>query len=611
MVGSINFAEYFGDNPEFNFNISKFTFPAFNRDGLLIDVRLNIDDSFNHRMINDSQNNQFICTYTRTTEKQIKTEFILKLVNSYTDEEIAKFQETFNIVLDKSKTNQYIVHYLFNDKLRLILFNEYTVYFLENIVLTIKNNSESSISQQKFNIKNDDLNIQGSFKINKKVPSEIKKSSKSSLESSKSLLESSKSSLELIIDTINGEKLITDVDNKNSLILDKIKINIETFNDYESLFISDTTNKFDFEKFYDNKIKRKKICGEGLNQLVKNFTSSIINLLYIKFNFTELLVNRYSGLIKNLFSQIINQYQVILETKCSNEGDRKFLLTNILKKLNTDISNSISITKYDPTTGGHSGYIKIQDLISDQDDEPTLKVILDTGNSNVTMIGTRFAEILGYPRTRSLVKVGVTGVNKTVTDESNDKIKFRIRFNNPNIDIGKEYEIEAYIYPNGDDNTLLLGNYLDSLTKIFQSSYCIGYETLKSDYDVNKDGLKIDINLQISNAFIQFITDYLHNGRYSLSITTTDDSNREQINSDCDMIKLFISYFEDISPSFFRRYKKYIDNETDRTNIDRVIENISRSLFDISTILDNGSITNKKIRDTLNELKSVLNNIFN
>lgn len=255
--------------------------------------------------------------------------------------------------------------------------------------------------------------------------------------------------LELNLNKIN----LIDLSNLDSSI-QKLDIEIKNRDDYFKFFNNNFKSDikeikpFDFETFYDNSIKKLKICNQS-QSLLKNFSSSFVNIMYIKCDFIKILVNKYPCIFENILLKIIQGNESNMNFNCSQDNDRKFLLTNILKKLNAFVEDVVEIS-IEKESGEE--FVKVSDLTTYP--ESPFSVILDSGNSNTTIIGTNFADALNKIQHKS-IKIVSTGVNVNAKSIINTKINLKLRFNNKNIDIGKIYEIEAYVSETFDKNTLL------------------------------------------------------------------------------------------------------------------------------------------------------------
>lgn len=459
MLGGNNNKIKFGDcygNAEYDVDIKNLNFYTFRNITPFSFTNVSVKEDKLTGLSKQKLDKQIIYKYENDTK------FTFDLIDNLSEEKMNEINEIkrykSNIDLSDGK---YLIKYYYNEKLRCMLTSNIKIYFLVDIILIEKLGFDLLKFYYRDNINN--IIVEGDYKLENK-------------------------GLRLIFNKINNTEL-EDIDRQ---IL-KVDFFIQTKTDYLKIFgniqeniLQQTIKSFDFESFYDKNIKPIKICNNS-KLLAKNFSSSILNLLYVKYDFIKTLVNKYPNILENILIQILEGNKSKINANCSNESDRKFLLTNILKKLNTFIEDDIQIS-VNKINGEE--FVKISDLTSESGEH--FKVILDTGNSSTTLIGKNFAKALKYPQTKSLRLTSI-GVNLNASSTIENKINFKIKFDNKNIDIGKTYEIEAYISDNFDPDTLLIGNYDDSLTKIFSTSYCVGYEYDISKYSMQKRKYKIDI----------------------------------------------------------------------------------------------------------------------
>jgi hypothetical protein len=566
-VKTINFGDDI-DNLEYNFPIDNFSFFSFGitDQRVLKHVPVSIKNISGEPIKTFSADRRVI-TYIFNTNIR----FVFKFVDQLTPEEITKYQNDYNININ---SETYVIEFSFKDITRVVLTNNYTVYLLKKLILTRNNQT----SRQIFTFVSDNrlLRMKGNYSIN------------------------SSRILNLEIDTINDINLN---DNLNNLFIFEtiITIIIRNFNEYETIFEPQNNVPFDFEDFYDSHIKPEDICTSS-NILAKNFTSSIINLLYIKFDFIKILHSEYTKILEKLFIEIIMKYKNNISSKCTDDHDRKFLLTNVLKKINTKFQNNILISVYNNRTNSES-FISIDDLNTTYERQQNtqniqtapkqLEVVLDTGNSNTTIIGHDFARLLGYTPRRSINNFA-SGV---ISDQSivyKNTIKFKIKFFGSNIDIGKEYKIEAYIGESFTTNMLLLGNNDDSLTDIFRSSYCISYEYNTSKYEGNKIAAEQNIHLlEVSiDNFMSF---------YSSNIYK-DLTNKHQTILQ-DILNKLRNFYEQII-----KYNNYVKKYFKHTYRER-FDVIYTKLLTIKPLIE--TIEPYKIqRTTREDIKVLINFIF-
>jgi hypothetical protein len=568
----INFGDCIG-NSEYDIDIQNFTFVAFSIKSPFSFIIVPLQKEKLINLKKEKEKEKIIFKYS----SDIQITFTFEFIKNLTKEELFDIKNKYKINLSPDE-DKYIVKYYVKDKLRCILTFNSKINFLENIILI--ESLDTKIKNFYFNDTMNNIFLEGSFSITNKV---------------------SDKNIKLSLKKINSIDLFH-LDSH----LNQLDLAIENKDNYYEIFGggSEEQTKFNFETYYDVNIKKMKICNDS-NLLIKNFSSSIVNLLYVKFDFIKILVNKYPNIFKNIISEILQLNKPNINSNCSNDSDRQFLLTNILKKLNTFIQDDIEIT-----VNKRSGeiFVPVSDITNIKSGKP-FKVILDSGNSNTTIIGTNFARALGYIPVKS-VKIFSKGVNEGKKEDTykedtykedtykeedlstilDEKINFKIRFINSNIDIGKTYWIEAYINPKFDEDSLLIGNFDDSLTKIFSTSYCIGYEYSRSNYAINKSIGTIDLDQ------LQRIITEINNFYTSENYKSVD---KKIILENKNLLKNFIRLLHNFTGS-----KKFLSIE-EKNKYDIIYPQLLEIKNYIDLILtDNSDMINN--REELNQIKGIM-----
>jgi hypothetical protein len=260
------------------------------------------------------------------------------------------------------------------------------------------------------------------------------------------------------------------------LIIDQSEFEIDSF-DYihPDLFIP-----FDFENFYDTEVKILNKCPES-SILLKNITSSILNNLFIENADDDIelekirtSIDKYSIYVKNKILTKLNSHNI--NKICRTDDDRQYLLTNIVKKMNTnnDVFIYSNIIK---------NFIQINTLTIPIKNNPPYNLIFDTGNSNISLIADDLASQLNLPRKKTIPQRGIDvgGMITSYTEIVQVKIKL-INNTNYTINDGREYKFYAYISPNNRIE-LLLGQSDNALKDFFKEGYCITYTDNKDIHD--------------------------------------------------------------------------------------------------------------------------------
>ena len=557
----INFGDCLG-SPKYDIDIKYFNFTGFqsNEPYGFLDVGLDKKKLINLKK--EKVDKTIIFNYG----SDIK--FTFTLIDEMNTDKLNCLNKKYkvNINLDEDK---YIIEYFYKDKIRCILTSNKKIFFLVDIVFV-----ENLYTGKKEFFFNDNVNkiyFEGEYEL---------------------IFISKNNKLKLNLKKINS----TDISYLDSQI-DKLDIEIKNRDDYSIIFnisfesdIEETKKEikpFDFETFYDNSIKKLKICNQS-QSLVKNFSSSFVNLMYVKYDFIKILVNKYPRIFENILLEIIQGNKSNMNSNCLDNTDRQFLLTNILKKLNTFVEDVVEIS-VKKRTGEE--FVKISNLTSNSGN--TFRVILDSGNSNTTIIGTNFANALKHPQEKS-VKIKSIGVVKDVVSTVDTKINLKLRFDNKNIDIGKIYEIEAYVSPTFDPDTLLIGNFDDSLTRIFSTSYCIGYEYSRNKYQTEKS--LFTVNFEEFDKIIQKINDFNTSGEFKNNdVKVTNEYSK--------LLSEFISLLNDLINS-----KKYLSIE-DKKKFNDIYIQLPQIKDNINLILqDDSTYSDYKVK--LNKIKEIMNDII-
>ena len=224
-----------------------------------------------------------------------------------------------------------------------------------------------------------------------------------------------------------------------------------------------------------------------------------------------------------MIKNIENSNQKI-QNICSNTDKRQLLLKNTMKRIDTtlrdgvelysnrtrnfvqiDISNPNNPNLIRPSTFGAetNREINTRNLAAANAagiayapkifapranaDKDYFNVIFDTGNSSVCLIDISLVLALNLTQEKTfpIYISGVTGAIESYDHFVNVRLKFDP--NKTNFDIAKEFHFKAYVKYNGS-NQLLLGQNSLSLKKLFDESYCIGYDETRIKYV--KDDMK-------------------------------------------------------------------------------------------------------------------------
>ncbi len=275
-------------------------------------------------------------------------------------------------------------------------------------------------------------------------------------------------------------------------------------NSVESFFLKD----FNFQESYDRmKESRYNACIEStlLNKHIYNtlYTNESLN------NSAQLLntLNRYGGILEEILKYKYTN-NTNIRNICSNENERKKILKNVMKRINTTFKEDEFLIKNSSDRFITLTQLNLNSVIDNSD----FKIVFDTGNSSVTTIGIDLVAALGLREkhifdTKSFGVTGHSSINNTYVD-----VELKMNPNNTNISLesDKIYKFKAMVTHNSLKNTLLLGQSAEGLKSFFDNSYCVGFNFLRQKSDQEMNEIKEQLNIFLRNIFeILCITVYL------------------------------------------------------------------------------------------------------
>ena len=355
--------------------------------------------------------------------------------------------------------------------------------------------------------------------------------------------------------------------------------------------IYDYENEYDI--FRDNNMNT--FCM-GQNILFKSIYNSLFNLFYIE-NRDEINKLRNTNILITthyIRKKLLIKFESIkcdLHKICNTQEDNNFLLQNIPKKIITTNKD------FEIFSNKASSFI---------DFPPTMKLIFDTGNASITIIGIKLVEELGLIPKDTFVTQG-SGIGGEIDYEGkyvNVKLKFKL---NTSYNIkDKEYEFNAIIDNHNLTDTLLLGQSSKGLKKFFEDNYCIVYNHTKQDYDSYYNNLLKSIMSDIQmvqqiNKFtpIPDMLDFISNiNRKSDNYTVTFLDN--------DLLK---TLFDELKNDKFKIIIPFLEASLDYSDINVNISYINYILVNyklLKTIFTKEDLKSliQKIKDSISKLET-------
>ena len=248
---------------------------------------------------------------------------------------------------------------------------------------------------------------------------------------------------------------------------------------------------YNYEEAYDRfkKDKYEDYCRES-TVLLKSIYNSNFNMYYLKnkdgFN---LLKNENGNIIEQILRNKLETIKLVLNKVCKTNNERKMLLQAVIKRIS---ATNNSILLYSNLAKSYRNLNNINDKYN---------VILDSGNSNISLIGANIVKELGLEVKQSF-KIKASGIGGSI--QNNGKyVTVQIKFDEhtPYAMSNKTYTFNAYVYESQEQtalvsvqvslvpvhkedrnlNTLLVGQLSSGLKQLFDDNYCISYDYEKND----------------------------------------------------------------------------------------------------------------------------------
>jgi hypothetical protein len=353
----------------------------------------------------------------------------------------------------------------------------------------------------------------------------------------------------------------------------------------------DDIKPFNFEKFYDEEVKSLNICPSS-SILLKNLTTSILNNIFITYTRTELekvktSIKSFDVYIKKLILDKLYTYRDNIMNTCRTKEEREMLLKNILKKLDTELSDMYIFNNNTNT------FEQIKTHVNPSG--RAYNITFDTGNASFTTIPYHLARLLGLSRIETLPNV-MKGVVKDGSELLNEIVAIRIKLdNNPNHTIDdSEYNLYAYV-TNNESNYILLGQSDKGLKQFFDKGYCITYNNNRTYYE------QTNINILDSLGIASYNTDTCR------QIITTLNTYLLNFDNDYQVAHDYTRYILNIRLIVARNLVYDLIHKDNLLNIKNLIIRLFKQI-----ILDNGkkNTIDEQLTEKELSIKYIYNNLI-
>ena len=258
---------------------------------------------------------------------------------------------------------------------------------------------------------------------------------------------------------------------------------IESMRDIKYTYDMFDLYKFDLQKSYDEVIKTKyNFCIES-NILNKSIYTSIFTDISISNNKeVSLLRDNFGYILEHIMiTKLVRSKDNIMDI-CKNDMERHYILGNTMKRLNTTYKKDFMIKN------SNDVFVDINSAG---------KIIFDTGNPSICIVGIDFLMKLGYGDKdfKPMPTALTSGVGKgSIEYDKYIVLTLKINPEVKNISLNKEYTFIAFVGKETLHDTLLLGQSAHSLRQFFQDSYCIGYNTDRQEYEQKRLRARNELN---------------------------------------------------------------------------------------------------------------------
>ncbi len=253
--------------------------------------------------------------------------------------------------------------------------------------------------------------------------------------------------------------------------------------------------EFNFQESYDSLKEKNNLCIQStiLNKHLYNtlYTNESLNNIDI-FN----VLNRYGDMLENI---LLKKYRENgnIRNICSNQDDRQLILNNVMKRINTTFTDNFLIKQ---STGD---FISLETINAGRDNQNKYKIIFDTGNSFLTIIGINLVKQLNLQQKHMFFSkyTGATGDSSSNNTYVDIELKLDPRNTNISLKADKIYKFKAIVNSNSLKDTLLLGQSAEGLKSFFDGSYCIGFNDLRQKHDADWSSINNDLNMYVNHLF--------------------------------------------------------------------------------------------------------------
>jgi hypothetical protein len=272
------------------------------------------------------------------------------------------------------------------------------------------------------------------------------------------------------------------------------------------------TNKLPTYSTCTNQFRNAPTSLKKYQKIYQSIGSTVCN--YIYYTYSPDIVNivmKYPYIVELIVSEHMKNINPIMET-WSSENFKQHMI-DIPKLLPSTIENKFILLK-----NNNDNFVNPRD---------EFKVIFDSGNSSITLIGSEIVKQLGLKINKGCVIItsGIGGQAKPCGNYVNITYKFSPDFGNG---IDKEYNMLAFIDETNITDTLLFGH-ASGLDHLFADNFSIKGEYSKGDVRSQKNP-EIVKNIINEHKKLNIILDkYLENPELNITILYNIANNNQNM----------------------------------------------------------------------------------